>query len=131
MGFYLKNVFQFQCDRKFSSNLKSLVKNWNFQTPKKFYHVIEDITQNLSNNPIEQDLLLNFLISIVIYYQTNFFVKGFEIFFDQIYLQKVKHNNRFIRNNIQNLTDSEQIFFTVIFLKQNNNTNIKSKVPHV
>nr|QYB19206.1 hypothetical chloroplast RF88 [Climaconeis cf. scalaris]QYB19370.1 hypothetical chloroplast RF88 [Climaconeis cf. scalaris] len=97
---------------KYNQNLSKIAKLTlaNLQN-KHIYSAIDDILYNCKLNPIERNMFLSTLHSIMISLHNSFSINFFNIFIQDIYIEKVfNNNNKFINNNNQ---FSEQITFII------------------
>ena len=100
-----KRTFKIKYKQKLSLLEKSILKN--FQR-KYFYYAIDDILYLLKSNTFEQNKLLLMLYSPIISLHNNFSVNFFDIWINNIYIQEITNNNKFLT------IDQKQISITYI-----------------
>jgi hypothetical protein len=88
-------TFSIKYDKSLSAVDKLLLHN--FQK-KYLYHALDDILDSLKSKPSERDNLLTILYSTVLSLQNNFLIDFFDIWIDEIYIQKLSKSNKFLTN---------------------------------
>ena len=107
----LSKTFQIKYDKKLSPVAKLLLNS--FQK-KYLYYAIDDILYLFQSNPSERDNLLAILYSPVLSLQNNFSIDFFDIWIDEIYIQKISKVNKFFQTNS---SDFQQYnYITIKFL---------------
>nr|QYB18982.1 hypothetical protein [Climaconeis cf. scalaris]QYB19171.1 hypothetical chloroplast RF88 [Climaconeis cf. scalaris] len=113
--FTFKTLEKYQIFKiKYNQNLSRIAKLTlaNLQN-KHIYSAIDDILYNSKLDPIEGNMFLSTLHSIMISLHNSFSIDFFSIFIKDIYIEKVfNDNNKFINNNTQ---FSEQITFITLY----------------
>jgi hypothetical protein len=79
---------------KFLSTVEKIIL-MNFQK-KYLYHAIDDILYSFKSQPIERDNLLAIIYSTVLSLQNNFAIDFFDIWIDEIYIDKQSKANKFL-----------------------------------
>jgi len=98
------------------STVERLLLN-NFQK-KYLYHAITDILDSLKSQPIERDNLLAILYSAVISLQNNFSIDFFDIWIDEIYIQKMSKRNKFLTTDTFNLEPFSYVTIKLVYNKK-------------
>jgi hypothetical protein len=89
----------------------------NFQK-KYLYHAITDILDSLKSQPVERDNLLAILYSAVLSLQNNFSIDFFDIWIDEIYIDKMLKKNKFLTNDTLNLEPFSYITIKLVYNKK-------------
>ncbi|QXE46120.1 hypothetical protein IV203_000042 (plastid) [Nitzschia inconspicua] len=90
---------------------------YNFQK-KYLYHAITDILDSLKSQPIERDNLLAILYSAVISLQNNFSIDFFDIWIDEIYIQKTSKRNKFLTTDTFNVEPFSYVTIKLVYNKK-------------
>ena len=105
-------IFQISYKKNLSSKAKFIL---NSLEKKYIYYGIDDILYLLKSNPNERNRLLEILYSPIISLQNNFSVNFFDIWIDEIYIEKITKKNRFLKTNNQILQDSNIITIKLFY----------------
>ena len=105
-------TFNVKSEKKLSPLAKLILQSVQF---KHFYYVRDDISYFLKSNPTEKDFLLEALYSIVISLQNNLSINFFDIWVYEIYINKVSHYNKFIKEKYHNLEPDEYLTIKVAY----------------
>lgn len=102
--------------QKSLSTIDKILLN-NFQK-KYLYHAIDDILYSLKSKPRERDNLLAILYSPVLSLQNNFSIDFFDIWIDEIYINKVYKKNKFLTNCNSNFESCSYITIKLVYNKK-------------
>lgn len=80
---------------------------------KYIYYAIDDILYSLKENTMERDNLLAMLYSPVLSLQNNLSINFFDIWINEVYIEKISKVNKFLSNDSQT---SEQFSYITIKL---------------
>ena len=116
-------TFQIKYEKKLSSLARLLLNS--FQK-KYLYYAIDDILYLLKSNPIERDNLLTVLYSPVLSLHNNFYINFFDIWINELYINKIPKVNKFLTNDSQNF---EQFNYITIKLLYKVRTPAKKQEP--
>lgn len=98
------------------STVDKIILN-NFQK-KYLYHAIDDILYSFKSKPRERDNLLAVLYSPVISLQNNFSIDFFDIWIDEIFIQQLSKDNKFLTNDNSNLEPFSYITIKLVYHKK-------------
>jgi hypothetical protein len=116
-------TFQLRYEKQLSSIAKLVLNS--FQN-KYIYYAIDDILYSFQSNPSERDNLLAILYSPVLSLQNNFSISFFDIWIDEIYINKISKVNKFLNNTALNL---EQCSYITIKLSYKTRMPVKKLDP--
>ena len=110
---------------KYQKNLSPIAKCILNSFQKKYiYYAIDDILDLLKFQPIERDNLLAVLYSPILSLQNNFSINFFDIWIDEVYIDKISKKNKFLKNDS---TTFKQ--FNYITIKFFYTTGVPAKKP--
>lgn len=92
-------TFQIKYEKKLSLTATAILNS--FQN-KYIYYAIDDLLYSLKSNIVERDNLLSVLYSPIISLQNNFSVNFFDIWINEIYIEEMSNQNKFLMNPSQN-----------------------------
>ena len=104
-------TFQVKYEKKLSLAAKCILHS--FQK-KYIYYAIDDILYSFKRNPVERDNLLAVLYSPILSLHNNFHVNFFDIWIDEIYIDKISKVNRFL--NTESQTSEQFNYITLKFV---------------
>jgi hypothetical protein len=107
--FYVKS-------KKPLSTVDKIILN-NFEK-KYLYHAIDDVLYSLKPKPIERDNLLAILYSPVLALQNNFSIDFFDIWIDEISINKVFKNNKFLAHCTSTIEPFSYITIKLVYNKK-------------
>ena len=107
--------FSIKYEKPLSAVEKLLLHN--FQK-KYLYHAINDVLDSLKSQPLKRDNLLAILYSTVLSLQNNFLIDFFDIWIDEVYIQKLATSNKFLRNGTSNFEPSTYITLKLVYNKK-------------
>lgn len=88
---------------KYEKNLSSVAKFVLTSLQNKyFYYAIDDISYLLKSTPIERDNILTILYSTVLSLHNNFSINFFDVWIQNIHVNEVSKNNKFLNTPNQN-----------------------------
>nr|WPV72549.1 hypothetical chloroplast RF88 [Navicula sp.]WPV72707.1 hypothetical chloroplast RF88 [Navicula sp.] len=99
-------TFQLRYEKKLSSIAKLILNS--FQN-KYIYYAIDDILYSFQSNPSERENLLAILYSPILSLHNNFSISLFDIWIDEIYINKISKVNKFLNNDVSNLEQCSYI----------------------
>ena len=105
-------TFQIKYEEKLSLIAKFVLNS--FQN-KYIYYAIDDILYLLKSYPIERDNLLTIIYSPILLLQNNFSVDFFDIWIQEIYINKVSKVNKFIDKNFESLEQFHYITIKLLY----------------
>ena len=117
----ISKTFQIRYEKKLSTIATLILNSFN---NKYIYYAIDDILYSFQANSYERDNLLAIIYSPILSLQNNFSINFFDIWIDEIYIQKVSKVNKFLNNDSLNF---EQ--FSYITIKLLYKPGIPSKKP--
>lgn len=107
-------TFMMKYEIKYEKNLSSIAKCLLNSFEKKYiYYAIDDLLYTLKSTPLEREALLSILYTPIISLQNRFSTNFFDIWIDDIYINKVSKSNKFLTN--QSLTFEPFSYITIIF----------------
>lgn len=98
------------------STVDKIILN-NFEK-KYLYHAIDDVLYSLKSKPVERANLLEILYTPVLALQNHFSIDFFDIWIDEISINKVSKNNKFLVNCTSTMEPFSYITMKLVYNKK-------------
>ena len=105
-------TFQIKYEKLLTAKAKFVLNS--FQN-KYIYYAIDDILDILRSNPSERDDLLTVLYSSMLSLHNNLYINFFDIWIDEIYIDEIVKNNRFLKTDNKNSKSLTQITLKLFY----------------
>ena len=105
-------TFQIKYENKISPNARLLLSSFK---NKYFYYAIDDILFLLKLSLTERENLLTLLYSPVISIHNNFSINFFDIWIQEVYINKVSKANKFLNQRSKNIESFSYITIKLLY----------------